>query len=220
MDYRQVLTRLPAFNLDIPYKKPERALFMAVPKGRRMLAWFTYHRRKNMCFLVNPYTKSIVPATAAFSTSLSLGTLLSGVMLDRTFVVDDIFHLKGVPVRSAEALAEVASEWGTTRFLPKQLMFVLAETSYEPFVVSEYPQFCLKSLAPLALYPANPFDVLTVTATEQGDIYEADKPIMIDTLERSLTLKTLFHTCKAIPMVCQLHPVHKKWVPMFTAHTI
>jgi len=217
MDYRQVLTRLPAYNLDIPYKKPERAVYMAVPKGRRMLAWFTYHRRKNMCFLVNPFSKSIVPATAAFSTKLALGTLLSGVILDRTFVVDDIFMLKGVPVRSPEALTEVASEWGATRFLPKQLMFVLAETSYEPFVVSEYPQFCLKSLAPLALYATNAIEVIVVSATEQGDIYEADKPILVDTLVRSLYLKNLFHTCKTIPLLCQLHPVHKKWIPMFTA---
>lgn len=217
MDYKNVLHRLPAYSLETPMKRPTTGEFMAVAKGQRLLAWFTYHRRKNICFVVNPWTKSIVPSVASFSSDLSLGTLLSGVIVNKVFIADDIFHLKGNPVRSMDALRAVMELLGQVRLLPKQLIFQMAETSYTPFVVTPYPQQGLKSLAPLAQYPPNEVATFVLTSTDQKDIYAADVEILVDTLERSKFLANLFHTCPRIPFVCQFHPIHQKWVPMFTS---
>jgi hypothetical protein len=214
MDYTHILKRLPPYR---DTSAPTPGVYTAIPQGRKALAWFTYHRAKNICFIVDLKTKKITPTHAAFSSSLSLGTLLTGTIVQdqtRQFIADGIHWLKGVPVENKmEALAAAVAETSPTLFLPTQLLFSLPVSSYNPFVVTPYPQQHLRVGA--ACHPANKTEVFPVTATDKCDIYELNGNVAgVDTLERSSYLKNLFHTCPTIPMVCQWHPTFKKWVPI------
>ena len=217
MDYAHLLKRLPPYR-DTPAHPP--GVYTAIPQGRKALAWFTYHRSKNICFIVDLKTKKITPTHAAFASSLSLGTLLAGTIVQeqtRQFVADGIYWLKGLPVENKmDALQRTLGEISTTLFLPTQLLFALPVSSYNPFVVTPYLQQHLRVGA--ACHPANKTEVFPVTATDKCDIYEVNGGVAgVDTLERSAYLKDLFRTCPTIPMVCQWHPVFKKWVPLRTA---
>lgn len=222
MDYTHVLKRLPPYQcLDtFVHTTPPPGVYMAIPQGRKALAWFTYHRAKNICFIIDLKTKKITPTHASFASSLSLGTLMAGTIVHdqtRQFIADDIYWLKGVKVENKMvALFTAMSEISSTLFLPTQMLFDVPVSSYNPFVVSPYPQQHLKNGT--TCYPANKTEVFPVTATDKCDIYEINGGVAgVDTLERSAFLKSLFHTCPTIPMVCQWHPVFKKWVPIRTA---
>lgn len=217
MDYAHLLKRLPPYR-DTAAHPP--GVYTAIPQGRKALAWFTYHRSKNICFIVDLKTKKITPTHAAFASSLSLGTLLAGTIVQeqtRQFIADGIYWLKGLPVENKmDALQRTLGEISTTLFLPTQLLFALPVSSYNPFVVTPYLQQHLRVGA--ACHPANKTEVFPVTATDKCDIYEVNGGVAgVDTLERSAYLKDLFRTCPTIPMVCQWHPVFKKWVPLRTA---
>jgi len=217
MDYAHLLKRLPPYRDTFAHPP---GVYTAIPQGRKALAWFTYHRSKNICFIVDLKTKKITPTHAAFASSLSLGTLLAGTIVQeqtRQFVADGIYWLKGLPVENKmDALQRTLGEISTTLFLPTQLLFALPVSSYNPFVVTPYLQQHLRVGA--ACHPANKTEVFPVTATDKCDIYEVNGGVAgVDTLERSAYLKDLFRTCPTIPMVCQWHPVFKKWVPLRTA---
>ena len=220
MDYTHMLKRLPPYQCrdTFPHTTPPPGVYMAIPQGRKALAWFTYHRSKNICFIIDLKTKKISPTHASFASSLSLGTLLSGTIIQdqtRQFVADDIYWLKGLPVDKID-LKRTLSEISTTLFLPTQMLFTLPISSYNPFVVSPYLQQHIKNGT--TCYPANKTEVFPVTVTDKCDIYEINGGVAgVDTLERSAFLKDLFHTCQTIPMVCQWHPIFKKWVPIRTA---
>lgn len=223
MDYTHVLKRLPPYQCrdTFAHTTPPPGVYMAIPQGRKALAWFTYHRAKNICFIIDLKTKKITPTHAAFASSLSLGTLLAGTIVQdqtRQFIADDIYWFKGVSVErdKIDTLKRTLAEISTTLFLPTQMLFTLPVSSYNPFVVSPYLQQHLKNGT--TCYPANKTEVFPVTATDKCDIYEINGGVAgVDTLERSAFLKSLFHTCPTIPMVCQWHPVFKKWVPIRTA---
>jgi len=119
-----MLHRFPIFNYSAPSKifvtadkieapstTASNNVYMAIPKGKKFYAWFTFNNKDNLCVFMNappsPPPRGGGAATAEKQniicekvpySPLCLGTVLYGTMVDyktRTFVVENIFYFEG-----------------------------------------------------------------------------------------------------------------------------
>jgi hypothetical protein len=112
-----LLKRFPTFELSyetISHKKvPDNyELCLAVPTGKKVFMWFTFHQKDDVCFLLDlNKDKRIYQSTrikCSFEQTLSLGTILYGtIIVDETtavrrFVAEDIFYYKGIPLKNSK----------------------------------------------------------------------------------------------------------------------
>jgi hypothetical protein len=102
--------RFPNFELSyetISHKKvpPNYNLALAIPSGKKCYAWFSFHKNNDVLYILDinkekRITKtSMVPSN--FHSSLSLGTILYGVILpeNNIFVIEDIYYFKGIQLK-------------------------------------------------------------------------------------------------------------------------
>lgn len=113
MIHNCVRDRLPQFKLfyeKTTHKKVNTDYYLAVPYGKKYLAWFTHHNNENVCIIIeikvgkdgvfNIVSSTIKPA--AFHISLSMGTILYGAIIPKTnfFCVENIYFYKGKRVNN------------------------------------------------------------------------------------------------------------------------
>lgn len=223
MNYTSELKRFPAVQLHhevavpaaVALKEPN-CVHMAQPCGKRAFAWFTFHKSKNVCFLVGIKNKlpiSIQPVHAAFATTLSLGTVVHGTVVQRghvrCFFMDNIYFLCGRTVEGSFAHKLTAMQTllqtslGTEVYLPSQLMFYVCPHSYTPTAFQlPYKLFTIKCVPLSGTKTVNYADeckVFTVRATEVCDTYELVDDVGnvvgiagVNTYECSQALQALF----------------------------
>ena len=240
MDYRHELKRFPKCTFPPEYTSTQLAdgsSYVALPVGRRMFAWFTYTRNKNVCFLVDG--KSIMPTHAAFSNRLALGTVLVGTLATvdgaRTFVADGCLYEAGAPC--TDGLVRVLRETDSRLHLTTQLAFMEAVSSSFSWFEAPYKIRCVKDLrsnqirletyAVMKVAPCEQIDTYTVTSTKEEGV------ACIDTIARSIMMNDLFRympenhdlDCaeEEVPevslgppmmMECRYHVKRKEWVPI------
>lgn len=104
--FKMQLKHLPAIELsydNILHKKVSADMYLLIPKGKTVLAWFTYFKNQNICLIlhINKYGKIIKTESyyACFSDDLSLGTILQGTLFvyngQTFFTCEDIYYYKG-----------------------------------------------------------------------------------------------------------------------------
>lgn len=206
--------RMPAFKLCETFLPMKPGPYVILPVGKRCCVWFTYHRTKNICFIVDLRTGSLQPTHAAFPLHFSLGTFLLGTLTARCFYVDEVVWYQG---NRGGNLEEVAAQLACPSYLPTQLTFAPAKTSVSP-VCSDYLPRCLRT--PHG-YHAVKTKVFTVTRGSRSDMYElCDGAIaLIDSCERSRMMNNLFLHVAEMKMVCQYHDAHDAWVPLQVSST-
>jgi len=105
-----IMKRFPDFELSyetISHKKVSAAynLCMAIPTGKKMFAWFTFHQDKDVCYLLDVNKeKKIIKATLTTQcadSKLALGTVVYGSYLqdDNWFVIEELYYYKGVSLK-------------------------------------------------------------------------------------------------------------------------
>jgi hypothetical protein len=107
-----LLKRLPQFELSyetISYKKvsPDYNICLAIPNGKKVLIWFTFHQDYNTCYMIDLnkdkkiYKMCSIP-NLLFDQELAKGTLIYGTVLDKpgltTIIIEDIFYYNGIPI--------------------------------------------------------------------------------------------------------------------------
>lgn len=102
-----ILKRFPDFELSyekLIHKKVSSDIYVAIPKGRKYLLWFTYYKNNNVCFLMEMtgrklIFKSMEFVSLSFKDKLSFGTILYGTLVhyekSRFFVTENIYYYKG-----------------------------------------------------------------------------------------------------------------------------
>jgi len=81
-------------------------LALAIPVGRKSFAWFTFYKDTDVLYQMDlDKDKKIVKTTrvdSKFDSSLSIGTVLYGIVLPETnaFIIEDMHFYKGVPMHS------------------------------------------------------------------------------------------------------------------------
>ena len=220
-DYTPLLKRFPQVVLPketsaIKEVNEANSIYLAQPAGKRAFVWFTYFKTKNVCFLLDIKERTpvnIYPVHAAFSSALSLGTVLHGTIIHyqgtRCFIVDNLFHYKGDPVEQ-----NFQNKWSTLQtllqteidskiYLPTQVMFSLPVYSYTPTCFDTiYKMYCVKCVHLTGSKVTNFQDrtaVWTVRAHEKCDTYElcndhgvSQGLACVDTYDRSVRLNDLF----------------------------
>jgi hypothetical protein len=118
-DIGHLIKRIPDFELSyetISHKKVscEYNVAMAIPVGKKVYAWFTFHQANDVCYLFDLNKDKKISRgyniNINFDPSLSLGTLLYGTVIDedeldvnsrKWFIVEDIFFFKGIPLKKS-----------------------------------------------------------------------------------------------------------------------
>ena len=114
-----LMKRFPKIELSyetIPHKKVSSSynVCLAIPTGKKCYGWFTFYGNKNVCFLADLNREKKITqvqiTNAQFHSSLSLGTLVYGTLIEDTndngvrissiFIIEDIFYYKGIPIRN------------------------------------------------------------------------------------------------------------------------
>lgn len=73
--------------------------YMAIPRGKKYYAWFTFYKTYNVCVFINKATGDLFYEKVSYS-PLSLGTVLYGTLVDYKthFISENIFFYEGRPV--------------------------------------------------------------------------------------------------------------------------
>jgi len=220
-DYNALLKRFPSIDLPKETVSPREvrdpdSIYLAQPCGKRAYAWFTYCKNKNICFILDIKEKvpcNIYPVHAAFSSALSLGTVLHGTLLQhqgaRCFVADNIFYYKGVELNQSyqEKFALMGDMLkhavDSNVYMPSQVTFHLPVYSYHPQPFDTiYKLYCVKCIqlnGPKIVNFQDRTATWTVVALDKCDTYELfnDAGVSqglagVDTYDRSLFLNDLF----------------------------
>jgi len=86
------------------HKKVQDAdIMVAIPEGKKCLAWFTCHNQNDVCFILeldeNNAIKNIEIIQTSFNFKLTFGTILQGIYFKwkqtNCFTIDDIYLYKG-----------------------------------------------------------------------------------------------------------------------------
>jgi len=105
-EYDKLIKRLPAFKLSYEetlHKKVNNSninIYMAIPYGTKFMAWFTYYKNRDVCFLLELTNKKDISdikiINCCFHNELSLGTILYGTLINNKFFsVENIYYFKG-----------------------------------------------------------------------------------------------------------------------------
>lgn len=110
---KHYIAKLPKFELSydtILHKKVFSDLFMLIPKGNKVLAWFTYENENNICILFHlnncyNFTK-IEVIDLCFDKVLSYGTIIYGTYFNynkHNFITcEDIYYFKGENIQNTQ----------------------------------------------------------------------------------------------------------------------
>lgn len=230
-DYRHELLRFPKLT---PYTSAD-GLYIALPYGKRVYAWFTYCKSKNICFIVDGHT--IYPVHAAFASRLALGTVISGIVLNRVFVAELLLMNAGITVLDKDLTqlnALLSTELDSPIYISTQMKFQMPSHGLMRMFNAPYKIHHVKCGSVLL---EEKYAVFTVTALPTSDMYvlsDSGGNACIDSYERSVFMNKLFRCIPEnndidagedsdiesselgppLKMECRWHSIHHSWIPI------
>jgi len=186
-------------------------IYVAQPYGKLCYAWFT-----DVCTIIDRTSKKQWTVSVTFEPCLQ-GTIVSGVYVDNCFVMDNLYHYKGVALQCTyEEKRKIMKKMLAMEI--RAGMFFLPEFSTK----ASY-KHSLKIIQEGITYHYTP-KTFQVKSTPKSDIYEVYKDgvfqsiACIDTLACSEAMNRLFHPTdtfveKTMTMECTWNETFKKWTP-------
>ena len=106
IDQRYFINKFPKLELsydNILHRKVQTDLYLLIPHGVKVFAWFTYYKNQNLCVIVHQNKYKIITkieeTQLCFDKSLSYGTIISGTYFNhnnmRFITCEDIYYYKG-----------------------------------------------------------------------------------------------------------------------------
>jgi hypothetical protein len=105
IDQRYFINKFPKLELsydNILHRKVQTDLYMVIPHGIKVFAWFTYYKNQNVCVIMHQNKYKIITKVEetqlCFDKSLSYGTIISGTYFNhnmRFITCEDIYYYKG-----------------------------------------------------------------------------------------------------------------------------
>ena len=104
-DKMSIMDRFPEIELSydkILHKKVYADYYLAIPKGKKVLIWFTYYKNEDICLVLeldkNNNISNIYPVAYCFKKELSFNTILYGTIVNLNnstfFTCEDILFYK------------------------------------------------------------------------------------------------------------------------------
>jgi len=118
-DQKYIISQFPK-NIKLSYENFNHNkvftgdVYLAIPCGKKCFAWFTLHKEKEVCFILelnDTYQINYVKIyNCVFNPNLVLGTITFGTMFtfanSKFFTVDDMFYYKGIEISSLNWLTK------------------------------------------------------------------------------------------------------------------
>jgi hypothetical protein len=106
IDQRYFINKFPKLELfydSILHRKVQTDLYLLIPNGVKVFAWFTFYKEQNICVIVHQNKYKIITKIEethlCFDKSLSYGTIISGTYFNynnmRFITCEDIYYYKG-----------------------------------------------------------------------------------------------------------------------------
>jgi len=107
---KQLMSRFPSIELSyepVLHTKVYGNMFMVLPKGQKMIVWFTFWKNKNICFFIKVNEKGQFMNTlsdiqvfpVSFSNKVALGTIMYGTLFEfkerKHFSCENLLYYKG-----------------------------------------------------------------------------------------------------------------------------
>ena len=184
-------------------------IYVAQPYGKLCYAWFT-----DVCTVIDRTTKKQWTIPIVFEPCLK-GTIVSGVYVDNCFVMDNLYHYKGVVLE--------CSYEEKVKIMKKMVVMEIRGFFLPEFSTKATYKHSLKIIQEGITYHYTP-KTFQVKSTPKSDIYEVYKDgvlqtiACIDTLACSEAMNRLFHPTdtfveKTLTMECTWNDTFKKWTP-------
>ena len=155
MKYEEILNRFP--NLELSYESfihnkvqiNSYSICLAIPKGIKYFAWFTYYKEENVCILLqinkNKIISDMTMYNVPFHSDLAMGTIVQGIVNHtndmRCFFITDILYYcgKNVSKKSLLEKTDIYSDLfehklGQSYYNEMSVLFglpLMAKTDYE-----------------------------------------------------------------------------------------
>jgi hypothetical protein len=170
-DITRILSEFPKIELSyeaVVHKKVPSNCMSLIPDGQNCFAWFTVYNEHNVCFLIDLQRSSVELAVTSFDESLSIGTILKGVLFynnsqtdsastgsvrtfpTKLFAIEDMFLHKGETTSGAKYSTVkfniykhmLKNELGKHAFTSKSVVFGLPimHSNYEELLNIEQTQ--------------------------------------------------------------------------------
>ena len=193
----------------ICHQLPTSGIYVAQPHGKLCYAWFT-----DVCTVIDRTTKKQWTIPIVFEPCLK-GTIVSGVYVDNCFVMDNLYHYKGVVLE--------CSYEEKVKIMKKMVVMEIRGFFLPEFSTKATYKHSLKIIQEGITYHYTP-KTFQVKSTPKSDIYEVYKDgvlqtiACIDTLACSEAMNRLFHPTdtfveKTLTMECTWNDTFKKWTP-------
>ena len=106
IDHRYFINKFPKIELsydNILHKKVQANVYILIPNGIKVFAWFTYYKNQNICVIMhlNKYNliTKVEETVLSFDKKLSYGTIIYGTYFThnnmRCITCEDIYYYKG-----------------------------------------------------------------------------------------------------------------------------
>ena len=115
LDHNYMISRFPKIELfydKILHRKIQSDVYILIPQGSRVFAWFTYFNGTNLCVIMHRNNQGAIvkveEVVLSYDKRLSYGTIISGTYFAhngaRHLACDDIYFYKGQKVRDRSYL--------------------------------------------------------------------------------------------------------------------
>lgn len=113
VQFQSLMTRFPEFELSyetVSHNKVSNKydICLAIPLGKKVCAWFTFHENRNVCYLFDFNREKKISRGKMFELpychDLALGTVVYGTLWEQEdsppwFVVEDILHYEDISMK-------------------------------------------------------------------------------------------------------------------------
>jgi hypothetical protein len=221
-----IMRRFPEFELSyetISHKKVSAAynLCMAIPTGKKMFAWFTFHQDKDVCYLLDiNKEKKITKATLtgeSVGSELALGTIVYGSYLQdesEWFVIEELYYYKGVSLKNIkfgekfQLLKGLLSTQagGSLKFcLPVMWEFRASKDS------DEYPAYIPESISANIYYPVHHIQYRAIYDIMPNLNVHLNRKILPAVIKK----KQSSHTFETIPFTMDINKPQYRYSTVF-----
>ena len=171
-----IMKRFPNFELSyetISHKKVSTAynVCLAIPTGKKMFAWFTFHQDQDVCYLLDiNKDKKITKATLSNQSTdmkLALGTIMYGTYIQEEstgkewFVIEELYYYKGVSLKNTRfgekvlLLKELLDYQAPYESCIKFCLPVIWPFLANNYIDSEYPAYIPDAVSANIYYPVH-----------------------------------------------------------------
>ena len=115
IDSRHFINKFPKIDAELSYetilhKKVQSDLYMLIPVGIKVFAWFTFYRNRNICVILHlnkhNYITNVEETILSYDNKLSYGTIIYGTYFthnNQKFITcEDILYYKGNDIYNIE----------------------------------------------------------------------------------------------------------------------